>query len=101
MIIKAVTSGEMREIDRISIEEIGIPASVLMNNAGKSAAEFIKEKFKNKPAAIFCGTGNNGGDGFTAAYYLFNTGIIPVIYLPGNKNKLSETSKIFMNLCER
>ena len=45
MIIKAVTSSEMREIDRISIEEIGIPASVLMNNAGKSAAEFVENNF--------------------------------------------------------
>lgn len=101
MIIKAVTSGEMREIDRISIEEIGIPSSVLMNNAGKSAAEFIEKNFINNPIIIFCGTGNNGGDGFTAAYYLFNKGIIPVIYLSGNKNKLSATSKIFMNLCEK
>jgi NAD(P)H-hydrate epimerase len=101
MIIKAVTSSEMREIDRISIEEIGIPASILMNNAGKSAAEFIEKNFKDKPVTIFCGTGNNGGDGFTAVYYLFNKGIISVIYLSGNKNKLSETSKIFMNLCEK
>lgn len=101
MIIKAVTSSEMREIDRISIEEIGIPASVLMNNAGKYAAEFIVKNFKDRPAVIFCGTGNNGGDGFTSAYYLFNKGIISVIYLSGDKNKLSETSKIFMNLCEK
>jgi len=101
MIIKAVTSGEMREIDRISIDEIGIPASVLMNNAGKSVAEFIEKKFINKKITILCGTGNNGGDGFTAAYYLYNKGILPVIYLSGKKEKLSETSTIFMDLCEK
>ena len=99
--LKAVTDLEMREIDRISIEETGIPASVLMNNAGKSVAEFILEKFKEKKITIFCGSGNNGGDGFTAAYYLANAGVIPVIYLSGAKNRISETSGIFMNLCEK
>ncbi len=101
MIIKAVTSGEMREIDRIAIDEVGIPASVLMNNAGRSVADYILENFKEKKISIFCGTGNNGGDGFTAAYYLANNRIIPVIYLSGKKDKLSETSNVFMNLCEK
>lgn len=100
MIIKAVTSKEMREIDRISIEEIGIPATVLMNNAGKSVAEFIEQNFNDNGVIIFCGSGNNGGDGFTAAYYLFNKGFRPVLYLSGKKDRVSETSKIFINLCE-
>jgi len=100
MIVKVVSSDEMREIDRISIEETGIPAEVLMNNAGKSVAEFIIEKFRDKKISILCGTGNNGGDGFTAAYYLFNKGIIPSVYLAGKKSQLTDTSKIFMNLCE-
>lgn len=101
MITKVVTSGEMREIDRISIDEIGIPASVLMNNAGKSVAEFVEKKFNNKAVTIFCGTGNNGGDGFTTAYYLSNKGIIPQIYLSGKTDKVSETSRIFLNLCQK
>lgn len=101
MIIKAVTYSEMQEIDRISIDEFGIPAAVLMNNAGRSVAEFIKKNFYSREIIIFCGTGNNGGDGFTAAYYLANDGLSPVIYLSGKKDKVSETSKIFMNLCER
>ncbi|MCL2154632.1 MAG: NAD(P)H-hydrate dehydratase [Leptospirales bacterium] len=100
MIIKVVTSEEMREIDRISIEEIGIPAEVLMNNAGKSVAEFVIKNFGDKKISILCGTGNNGGDGFTAAYYLFNQGIIPSVYLAGKKDQLSDVSKIFMKLCE-
>ena len=97
--MKVVTSAEMREIDRISIEEIGIPSSVLMNNAGKSVAEIIMHRFKDKKIIIFCGTGNNGGDGFTVAYYLLNNGMEPVIYLSGKKNRVSETSKIFLDLC--
>jgi NAD(P)H-hydrate epimerase len=99
MIIKAVTSGEMREIDRISIDEIGIPSSVLMNNAGRAVASYIQEHFKYRNIIIFCGSGNNGGDGFTAAYYMSNAGLAPVIYFSGKKKSLSETSKIFLNLC--
>jgi NAD(P)H-hydrate epimerase len=53
MITKVVTSDEMREIDRISIEETGIPSAILMNNAGKSVAEFIIEKFRDKKTFIF------------------------------------------------
>lgn len=101
MTIKAVTYEEMREIDRISIDEIGIPAAVLMNNAGRSIAEFIEKRFKDKKIVFFCGTGNNGGDGFTAAYYLFNKGITPEIYLSGKKTRVSEISAVFMKLCEK
>lgn len=101
MTIKAVTAGEMREIDRVSIEETGIPAAVLMNNAGKALADFILNRFSGKNTVIFCGTGNNGGDGFTAAYYLFNRGVKPVIYMSGTRDRLSETSRIFLNLCEK
>lgn len=101
MLTRVVTSAEMREIDRISIEEIGIPSSVLMNNAGKAVAEFIERDFPGKSITIFCGTGNNGGDGFTAAYYLFNMGYVPCIYLSGKMAKVSETSGIFLGLCRK
>jgi NAD(P)H-hydrate epimerase len=101
MAVKAVTSGEMREIDRTAIDAIGIPAAVLMNNAGRAVASYILKNFKNMEIVIFCGTGNNGGDGFTAAYYLSNAGLSPVVYLPGKKENISETSNIFLNLCRK
>ena len=53
MITKVVTSGEMREIDRISIDEIGIPAEVLMNNAGKAIAGFIEKKLRKSSKENF------------------------------------------------
>lgn len=98
-ILSAVTAAQMREIDRISIDEIGIPAYVLMNNAGKAIADYIINRF-NCRVSVFCGAGNNGGDGFTAAYYLSNAGFDVRLYLAGKKGKVSETSRIFMNLCE-
>lgn len=98
--MKAVTAAEMREIDRISIEDNSIPAAVLMNNAGKAVADFIIKNFDNTDADIFCGTGNNGGDGFTAAWYLKNYGAEPVIYIAGQKEKITPASMVFLHICE-
>lgn len=101
MITRVVTAGEMKEIDRISIEEIGIPSSVLMNNAGKAVADFISREFPGRSVCVFCGKGNNGGDGFTAAYYLFNMGYNVTVYLSGSKDEVPETSGIFLSLCRK
>ncbi|MBX7255250.1 MAG: NAD(P)H-hydrate epimerase [Candidatus Hydrogenedentes bacterium] len=58
-----LTAAQMREADRRSIEELGIPGAVLMNNAG--AAVF--REIQRGPVGIVCGKGNNGGDGFVVA----------------------------------
>jgi len=68
--IKPVTAKTMSEIDRKARDEYGIPASRLMENAGLAVAEHIISElnpFQNKRIAIFCGKGNNGGDGFVIA----------------------------------
>lgn len=67
----ALTRAQVREVDRRAIEEFGIPGIVLMENAGRGAAEIIQTRI---PAAgravIVCGRGNNGGDGFVIARHL-------------------------------
>ncbi|MGD0057599.1 MAG: NAD(P)H-hydrate dehydratase [Methanomassiliicoccales archaeon] len=61
---------EVRVLD-INSEYLGTPTEVLMENAGRSVAEFIEENYgKGNKIGIVCGTGNNGGDGFVAARYL-------------------------------
>ncbi len=64
---------------------LGIPASVLMENAGASVAKTITELYdlKNKVLVIVCGTGNNGGDGFVIARHLANLGAIVKVALLG------------------
>ena len=74
--MRAVTADQMREIDRVAIEEYGIPGLTLMENAGIAVYEVVRE-FVKDPAgriAVFCGKGNNGGDGFVAARHLFDAG---------------------------
>jgi len=62
--MKVVTAGEMQEIDRITIEERGMPAAVLMGMAGRAVADKAAAVLPcGGRVAILCGTGNNGGDG--------------------------------------
>jgi len=99
--LKVVTAAQMREIDRAAIEDFGIPATVLMNSAGKFTADFIRENFQGQGVTIFCGTGNNGGDGFTAAYYLFNAGFDISVFLCGRCDRVTPVSGIYMNICRK
>jgi NAD(P)H-hydrate epimerase len=66
---------EVRELDRRAIEELGVPGVVLMENAGRGAAEVLVRLGCQGPVVICCGKGNNGGDGFVIARYLDNRNI--------------------------
>jgi len=71
--MKVLTAAQMREVDRRTIA-MGIPGAVLMENAGRSVAEFLAERFPPLDAQrilIFCGKGNNGGDGMVVARLLY------------------------------
>lgn len=59
---------QVREIDRRAIAEFGILGIVLMENAGRGAAEILMQRnSQRRPALVICGKGNNGGDGFVVA----------------------------------
>jgi ADP-dependent NAD(P)H-hydrate dehydratase / NAD(P)H-hydrate epimerase len=74
--MKALTAAEMREVDRLTTERYGVSQAQLMENAGKSVAEFILHEISLRfqaPArrvVVLCGKGNNGGDGFVVARHL-------------------------------
>ncbi|MFV9511768.1 NAD(P)H-hydrate dehydratase [Tepidibacillus sp. LV47] len=90
-----VTAEEMREMDRKTIEEIGIPSSVLMENAGVQVARKIKERVNHQAKVlILSGHGNNGGDGFVVARHLGNAGYDVVTFVIGDLNKSSNETKI-------
>ena len=62
------TAAEMREIDRDAIEKRGLPARLLMENAGRALARAVRARFPDaRRPLVVCGTGNNGGDGFVVA----------------------------------
>jgi len=68
--MKVVTAEQMRQIDRITIEERGIAGEQLMEHAGQAVAEQICERFEPCRVAIVAGKGNNAGDGFVVARLL-------------------------------
>ena len=74
---KACTREQVRELDRRAMDEYGIPGVILMENAGRGAAEVAAEMLgvpAKKRVVIFCGKGNNGGDGFVVGRHLRNRG---------------------------
>lgn len=65
-------AGQVRELDRVAIEDFGVPGIVLMKRAGQAIMGEILERFSDQKRAlshllIFCGPGNNGGDGYIVA----------------------------------
>jgi NAD(P)H-hydrate epimerase len=71
----ALTVAQMREADRRAITEFGIPGVVLMENAGRGAADIalkmLDDSGKNR-VLVLAGRGNNGGDGYVIARFLHN-----------------------------
>ncbi|MBT4332713.1 MAG: NAD(P)H-hydrate epimerase, partial [Candidatus Cloacimonetes bacterium] len=93
---------EMYAIDKFTIENVGIPGQELMENAGKGCSEFINDLLSpESKIAIFCGSGNNGGDGFVIARYLYNWQHSPAIFLMGNTDKMSPETLSNYDQCKQ
>ncbi len=78
------SAAQMRELDRKTIEEIGIPGMVLMENAGRGTVDWMQTVFgpvKGKSVIIFAGPGNNGGDGLVIARTVHGLGAFPFLFL--------------------
>jgi len=88
--MKLTNSTQMREIDRYVIEELGISGIILMQNAAAHIAIAAMEHIPaGGRAAVFCGTGNNGGDGIGAAAYLLEKGVPVRVFLIGSEDDLT------------
>jgi NAD(P)H-hydrate epimerase len=70
MRLPALTREQVRRVDQIAIEQYGLPGVVLMENAGRGAAEIIHQLAPPGLAVILCGSGNNAGDGYVIARHL-------------------------------
>lgn len=65
--LPVLTAAEMREADRLTITDVGLPGAVLMENAGAAVAALIEARWPRARPLVLCGKGNNGGDGFVVA----------------------------------
>jgi len=103
--MKVVTPSQMSEIDRISIEEYGIPGIVLMENAALAVVDKVISIFdgraRGKKVVIAAGKGNNGGDGFAVARHLFNIGVETLVFLAARKENIKGDALTNLNILDR
>ena len=93
---RVLSRSQSRELDRHAIESCNVPGLVLMENAGRGAAEVIETLLPNGDAVvvIVCGTGNNGGDGFVVARHLASHGVAVGVWLVGSLDKVTGDARI-------
>jgi NAD(P)H-hydrate epimerase len=102
--MKLATAAQMRELDRRAIDDFAIPGLVLMENAGRGAAEVIEEHFGEacaKGVVVLCGPGNNGGDGFVIARHLHNQGFDVECWLIAPGSQLHGDAKTNYRIAEK
>lgn len=87
----------IKKLDRLASDKYGIPISELMENAGKSIYNEIKNNFLNTKFAVFCGKGNNGGDGFVVARLLKANGCDVKVYLACGESEIGGVAETAFN----
>src|SRR5690349_17597455 len=91
----------MRELDRATIEEVGLPAITLMETAGRAVAAAAARMATTGHVAVVCGPGNNGGDGFVAARVLRELGHDATVYLAVPRGKVTGDAAAHLAILER
>jgi NAD(P)H-hydrate epimerase len=90
--MRLVKASEMKEMDRRTIQEMGIAGIVLMENAARGATRRFLDHFtpgKGARVLILCGRGNNGGDGYVMARYLRGSGLEVTVLVLSSWGKIS------------
>src|SRR5262245_16991140 len=85
--MRILNAAQMREADRFTIEEIGIPSLVLMENAGRQVVAAMEAAYESRlegRVGVLCGRGNNGGDGFVVARTLLQRGVDASVFVIGS-----------------
>jgi hydroxyethylthiazole kinase-like uncharacterized protein yjeF len=95
-LIPVLSRAQMRRFDARAIEVWRTPGIILMENAGRGAAERIVERLPtpNARVVIVCGTGNNGGDGFVVARHLLSRGYRPSVFLCGSLDHCAGDARV-------
>ena len=97
-----LTRAAVRDLDRRAIHEFGVPGVVLMENAGRGAAELLARLNPERlRVLILCGPGNNGGDGFVIARHLQNRGYDVDVLLFGAVDRLTPDAAVNARVWQR
>jgi len=102
--MRVLNAAQMRDADRRTIEEIGIPSLVLMENAGRQAVaamEAVYADLLERQIAVLCGRGNNGGDGFVVARTLVQRGADVAVFLIGGVSDVRGDARLNLEILGR
>src|SRR5207302_10608954 len=102
--MRVLNTAQMREADRRTVEEIGIPSLVLMENAGRqvvAAIEAVHGELLEQRVAVLCGRGNNGGDGFVVARTLVQRGVDVAVFLLGGVADVRGDARVNLEILGR
>ncbi len=87
--VPALTTDQMREVDRIMIEDLGIDLPRMMENAGRNLAWLSQQRFSPASVTVLAGSGGNGGGGLVAARHLINRGVAVTVVLAGELDEVA------------
>lgn len=100
--VPSVTVDQMREIDRLMVEDIGVSILMMMENASRNIAVLSRQilggSLRDKKITVLCGKGNNGGDGLGAARHLINFGAAVTCILSERRENLGENAYVQFNV---
>lgn len=95
------TAAQVRELDRLAIEEHGIPGATLMQRAGEAAFQLIRAGWpRARRIVVLCGPGNNGGDGYVIARLAREAGLAPVVVCVGETNRMKGDAASARKSCQ-
>lgn len=101
----SLSRDEVREIDRRAIESAGVPGVVLMENAGRGAADAIEEFMArsggSRRVAVVAGAGNNGGDGYVIARHLSMRGAEVVTFVVAPVEKIGGDARVNLEILRK
>jgi hydroxyethylthiazole kinase-like uncharacterized protein yjeF len=102
--MRVLNTAQMREADRRTIDGIGIPSMVLMENAGRQVVAAIEAVYEDRlrgRVAILCGRGNNGGDGFVVARVLRDRGVDVSVGVVGRLADVRGDARLQLDILRR
>ena len=93
---------QSRMVDEIAIHRFGMLGLVLMENAGRGAADFVADLVNDKAKfVVVCGIGNNGGDGLVIARHLHARGLSVSVWIIGDRHKLTADTAANLAVLEK
>lgn len=95
-------SAQIRDLEALASQRLGISSTVMMHRAGKAAFDYLMKRWPSaKRITVFCGAGNNGGDGYVLAHLAREKGLEVQVWQVGQTQKLKEDALRALEVCKK